>query len=109
MINYYKEIFSYVKKSVFDKEVAQDITQETFSRVIKNANSTKIKNERAFLYRVAKNVMIDFFREKKRFNQISFDEEECVEDLNKTEEKTIAHDQQKHLMHEIDNYNATKY
>ena len=64
MINYYKEIFLYVKKTVLDKNVAEDITQEAFVRVIKNTSNKKIENERAFLYRVAKNIIIDQFRKR---------------------------------------------
>lgn len=103
MLAYYKEIFLYVKKTVIDKNVAEDITQETFTRVIKNADTNIIKNERAFLYRVAKNVIIDQFRKKTKISEVSFNENEYFEETNNTENSTIEFDQQRHLMEEIDN------
>lgn len=102
MINYYKEIFLYVKKTVLDKNVAEDITQEAFTRVIKNASTKEIQNERAFLYRVAKNIIIDQFRRKTKVSEMHFNDNEYFEENNQTQDKTIQDDQQKHLMLEID-------
>ena len=102
MINYYKEIFLYVKKTVTDINVAEDITQEAFTRVIKNASVKKIENERAFLYRVAKNIIIDQFRRKTKVSEVGFNENEYFDEEDKTEQKVIKDDQQKHLMLEID-------
>lgn len=101
MLAYYKEIFSYVKKTVKDKNDAEDITQETFTRVIKN--TSLIENKRAFLYRVAKNVIVDQFRKKTNFLEISFDDNEYSDEKNQTENRIIQDDQEKHLMYEIDN------
>lgn len=50
MIDYYKEIFQYIKKNIFDKDLAHDVTQETFARAIKSADLNEIENERALLY-----------------------------------------------------------
>ena len=49
MIDYYKEIFQYIKKNIFDKDLAHDVTQETFARAIKSADLNQIENERALL------------------------------------------------------------
>ncbi|RXK01683.1 RNA polymerase subunit sigma [Arcobacter sp. CECT 8989] len=103
MIGYYKEIFSFVKKKVSSKQIAEDITQETFTRVIQSSNANAIKNERAFLYRVAKNVIIDQIRKNKNINEVCFNEEEFVQDENKTEEKIILDNQTQQLMSKIDN------
>lgn len=80
MTAYYKEIFSYVKKMITDKSSANDITQETFTRVLKFNKKNKIENERAFLYRVAKNIMIDNGRKKTNNNikEVSYEEEHHV-------------------------------
>jgi len=103
MTNYYKEIFSYVKKSVFDRELALDITQETFSRAIKKATTSIIKNERAFLYRVAKNVMVDEFRTNSKVSEVIYDEEIHIEITDTVESSVIEEEEQKELMREIDN------
>ncbi|NQY21946.1 MAG: RNA polymerase sigma factor [Campylobacteraceae bacterium] len=102
MINYYKEIFLYVKKTVLDKNVAEDITQEAFVRVIKNTSNKKIENERAFLYRVAKNIIIDQFRKRTKVTEVCFNDREYFEEDNQTQDKIIQDDQQLHLMIEID-------
>lgn len=102
MTNYYKEIFLYVKKTVFDRELALDITQETFSRVIKKANTNTIQNERAFLYRVAKNVMVDEFRKNSKKTEVLYDEETHIQNTDTSETSIIEEEQQKELMYEID-------
>jgi len=75
-------IFRYIFLRVNSKEVAQDLASEVFLRawkhwsgaregVVKTENNSssvapKIKNPRAFLYRIAKNLTIDFYRRKSR-------------------------------------------
>ena len=83
-------IFRYIFLRVNSKETAQDLASEVFLRawkqwndaskgVIKTENNglaavaSKIKNHRAFLYRIAKNLTIDFYRRKSR-TEISFEE-----------------------------------
>jgi len=102
MVSYYKEIFSFVKKSVFDKDIAQDVTQETFTRVIKKAEAQTIENERALLYRVAKNVMCDLYKENTKVSKVSFNDMEYVQEFNQTENKIIEEDQEKLLLKELD-------
>lgn len=59
-------IFRYCFLRVSGRELAQDITQETFLRVWNYlAEGKNVKNFRPFLYRVATNLIIDEFRKKK--------------------------------------------
>lgn len=56
--------FCYFKTS--DREKALDITQDTFTKTWEYmANGKKIDNIKAFLYRVANNLIIDSYRRKK--------------------------------------------
>lgn len=103
MIDYYKEIFQYIKKNIFDKDLAHDVTQETFARAIKSADLNEIENERALLYRIAKNVMFDLYKEKNKINKISFDEEEYTDNSNTTEENIIKDEEIMLLMKSLDN------
>lgn len=74
-------IFRYIFLRVNSKETAQDLVSEVFLRawkqwsdaregVIKTGNNSlpavtsKISNPRAFIYRIAKNLTIDFYRRK---------------------------------------------
>lgn len=63
-------IFRYIFLRVNSKETAQDLTSEVFLRAWKqlaeNDSNLVIKNKRAFLYRIAKNLTIDFYRRKSR-------------------------------------------
>ena len=102
MIDYYKEIFQYIKKNIFDKDLAHDVTQETFARAIKSADLNEIENERALLYRIAKNVMFDLYKEKNKINKISFDEEEYTDNSNTTEENIIKDEEVMLLMKSLD-------
>lgn len=60
------EIFRYCFYKLSNKEGAEDLTQESFSRLWKSFEKGKnIENARAFLYRVAGNLVVDFYRKKK--------------------------------------------
>ncbi|MBA3789148.1 RNA polymerase sigma factor [Patescibacteria group bacterium] len=51
---------------VSSREVAQDITQEAFMRYWQTLRKgDKLQNERAFLYTLARNLVIDWYRKKK--------------------------------------------
>ena len=63
---YADAIFRHCSLRVSDRELAQDLTQEAFTRVWNYAaGGGKIKNFRAFLYRVANNLIVDSYRKKK--------------------------------------------
>lgn len=52
-----------------DRNVAQDFTQDTFMRFWNSLLSEKkINNSRAFLFTVARNIVIDWYRKKKTFS-----------------------------------------
>ena len=75
MLSYYKELFFYLLKITRDKEYAKEILQETYSRVIQVKGKKEIKHERAFLYKVAKNLLVDEERKKSKLSFIEFEEE----------------------------------
>jgi PHP family Zn ribbon phosphoesterase len=51
---------------VFERDIAHDLTQETFLKTWKQiSDGTKIDNIKAWLYRVAQNLVIDYVRKKK--------------------------------------------
>ena len=56
---YYQDLFNYVRSMTSDIHTAQDIVHETYLRVHSAQEKTTIKNLKAFLYRVAKNQIID--------------------------------------------------
>ncbi len=59
-------IFRFCLTRVSDRDQALDITQETFLRLWKNLLEQKdISNHRAFLFTIARNLIIDWYRKKK--------------------------------------------
>ena len=85
---YYKEIFAFVYKQILDEHLALDLTQEIFIRMLQSiANfDSKKASFRTWLYRIASNHCIDFFRSKSfhASQQTIYVEEielECAEDI----------------------------
>lgn len=69
---YVEKIYRFVYIKVSSQETAQDLTSETFVRTWESFKSgDTIENPRAFLYRVARNLIVDFYREKGRSQIIS--------------------------------------
>lgn len=67
---------------VYNKELAEDITQETFIKTWKYIIEGKeIKNMKAFLYRVALNLVIDNSRKKKEVYLEDFEAKELKESI----------------------------
>lgn len=60
------DIFRFCVMKVSDREQARDITQEVFTRFWQTLRAdTVVQNERAFLYTLARNLVIDWYRKKK--------------------------------------------
>ncbi len=58
-------VFNYIKRMVKDKEVAEDIFQEVFFRVIKGLRHYKEKGKFcAWLFKIAHSLTMDYFRKK---------------------------------------------
>jgi RNA polymerase sigma-70 factor (ECF subfamily) len=63
---YNDAIFRFCALKVSTREVAQDITQEVFMRYWQSLRKGEVlQNERAFLYTIARNLVIDWYRKKK--------------------------------------------
>lgn len=60
----YDKIYRYCYFKLYDKQLAQDITQETFLRFYRQTLSLDNKRELPYLYTIAKNLCVDEFRRK---------------------------------------------
>ena len=61
------QIFRFIYFRTNNKEIAEDLTQDCFLSVIKYIKENHIiDNLRAFLYKIAKNKLIDYYRQKNR-------------------------------------------
>ncbi len=69
-------VFAYILMVVKDKQLADDIFQDTFIKVIKTIRSGAYKEEGKFIQwvmRIAHNLIIDYFRKSKRIPVIDND------------------------------------
>ena len=60
----YDKIYRYCYFKMYDDQIAQDITQETFLRFCKQGLNLGSDNELPYLYTIAKNLCIDHFRRR---------------------------------------------
>ncbi|MGX1193081.1 RNA polymerase sigma factor [Metabacillus sp. SLBN-84] len=63
---YYKEMFAFVYRQFFDEQMAQDLTQEIFIRALQSIShfDGNKASFRTWLYRIASNHCIDYFRSR---------------------------------------------
>jgi len=84
--HYYHEIYCYMYKQTVDKELAMDLTQETFVsmlQTVKNFDSKKAQF-RTWLYRIATNKVVDYYRSKTFHNALVLEylEEDLAEEAD---------------------------
>lgn len=67
------KIYRFVLIKVNSQEIAEDLTSEAFSRtwVTFKEKGEEIENIQAFLYKTAKNLVIDYYRKKGKFQVVS--------------------------------------
>lgn len=85
---YIGKIYRFVFLKVNSQDVAQDLTSETFLRGWESFKSrTDIENPQAFLYQIARNLVIDFYREKGKVNFVSTESTPIIDPREDLEEK----------------------
>lgn len=73
------KVYSYILMVVKNRELAEDIFQDTFIKVIKSLHAGTYKEEGRFVswvMRIAHNLIIDFYRKDKHLKTVSDDETE---------------------------------
>ncbi|MFH1582631.1 MAG: sigma-70 family RNA polymerase sigma factor [bacterium] len=88
---YIDKIYRFVFLKVSSKDIAQDICSETFIKCwefYKNKNNT-IENHQAFIYRVARNLVTDYYRKKGRTQVVSAENIPIYDPEANLEEKAI--------------------
>lgn len=59
---YYRELLNFLTRKVGDKELAADLTQESYARVYAASDRDAIAEPRALLYTIARNLVTDHHR-----------------------------------------------
>ena len=95
-----QRLFSFIYSKVKDKDVANDIFQDTFIKVIKTLKKGNYNEEGKFLpwvMRIAHNLIIDYFRKNNRMpnfkNSDEFDIFSIISDDSLNVEKQIIQEQ----------------
>lgn len=88
-----RELQAYLSETLRDGDAAADLTQETFLRYAEQTGVAVIGQPRAYLYRIARNLVIDHVRKKVRRRTDSVADEELAQipqDLSDPEEAIDA-------------------
>lgn len=87
---YIDKIYRFVFLKVSSPEIAQDLTSEVFLRGWEVFKERKdIKNPPAFLYQIARNLVIDHYREKGKVRVISAEYTQITDPRVNLEEKAV--------------------
>ncbi|MCL2372905.1 MAG: RNA polymerase sigma factor [Defluviitaleaceae bacterium] len=89
--SYYDEIFRFVRKQTMEEQTALDLTQEIFIsllRTIHSYNQAKGASVRTWLYKIATNKTIDYFRARAAgiTETMTLDDAEPIDDTDFTKQ-----------------------
>jgi RNA polymerase sigma-70 factor (ECF subfamily) len=85
-----EKIFRFIFLKVNSQDIAQDLCSETFLRAWQCfKDNKKIDNYNAFLYQIARNLVIDHYRERGRTQTISADYVPIMDPNQNLEGKTL--------------------
>lgn len=72
---YEKSLYNFALRLLKSEEDAKDITQEIFIRVYKAAPAYEVRAKfSTWIYRIAKNLCLNFIRDRKNVSHLSFDD-----------------------------------
>lgn len=100
--DYYEIVYKYLLCLTHDKDIAEELSQETFYKMIKNIDKFEGKSKlSSWLCEIAKNLWYDEVRKKKR--NIFVSNEECdIESNENIEEKYIEKEESKKVLDRIE-------
>jgi RNA polymerase sigma-70 factor (ECF subfamily) len=88
---YIRDIYRYSLFKVRDKHRAEDITSETFARLLEKSELNNIQNVKVYLIGIARNIVYEKYREeKKKVADFNLDDnyEEMIRTLSNTHQPT---------------------
>jgi len=89
---YLRPLYNFVFQLVRDENVTQDIVQEVFVKVWKNASSFDAnKKFSTWIFAIAKNTAFDYLKKKKTLPFSFFENEDGNNILDNFEDETILH------------------
>jgi len=70
---YIEKIYRFIFLKVNSKEIAEDLTAETFLKCWEAFKEKEIENPQAFLYQIARNLIVDHYRQKEKLQTVSLE------------------------------------
>jgi len=94
---YFDDIYKFMLSFIKNKEIAQDITSETFLKVINNPDKFEnISNLKSYLFTIAKNTYINYYKRNKIYISTA-DIEDFDKDIESFENELIANEEKQNL------------
>lgn len=95
---YHKRIFNFLARMTMNRDVAEDLTQNVFLRMIKYRNSYKEGNKfHSWIYQVARNVFSDHYQMHKNRRNDFVEVERLSDQLQDVNESLLLDEQEKTL------------
>lgn len=99
---YREELISFIQKYVRDKEIAEDLSQDTFVYVLVNRTEYDFKYSlRTYLYTIARCRAINYLNKKKREVNMEEEEIENIQGDFKIEDNIIKEENKKEILEAI--------
>jgi len=77
-------LYHWLKNRCSNSDLAFDLLQETFLKALQRETSfCDIENQKAWLFTVAKNLLVDEWRKLDRFDSLEFDNDQSFADITK--------------------------
>ena len=99
---YYDTVFKYLFCLTHDKELSEDLVQETFVRMIKNIDKFEGKSKlSSWLCEIAKKLWIDYIRKNKRKVELNENEELNIQSEQNIENEYIEREDENKVFEKI--------
>ncbi|MBN8576724.1 MAG: sigma-70 family RNA polymerase sigma factor [Cytophagales bacterium] len=104
--SHFKEIFRFIFKRVGDKELTADLTQQVFLNALTNLPKYQFRGApfSAWLYRIASNLCMDYFRKSKRVRYVVVEDESLhtlVDELTADQTVEAWHERLPHVLEQL--------
>ena len=89
---YHESIYRFLRFRVSEDEIAQDLTSETFTKAwdsVATSDTQYPSNERAYLYKIANNLLIDYYRSAQKNREVNIDNADVFVQLASTQTKDV--------------------
>ena len=100
--DYYDIVFKYILCLTHDKDLSEDIVQETFVKMIKNIDKFEGKSKlSSWLCEIAKNLWIDYLRKNKRKVELNEENTLNIESSQNIENEYIEKENENAVLEKI--------